>query len=145
MRSFSARVLNLIRYAAIAEDAEPLQCEAGTGAIPHESLAPFIVVSLNTHGGLNVEAIQLRCERPMALGLEPPLSPVVLRDGALLDPHEAASAKCDLRAGVQRTPFRRFVRALLGRALVDEPSLSQPAERASSDALHDKETTDNTT
>jgi hypothetical protein len=37
----------------------------------------------------------------------------------------------------QTSPLPRTARTLLGRALVDEPSLSQPAERASSDALHD--------
>jgi hypothetical protein len=127
----SAGVFDSIRHAAVRKHAEPLESEAGSGTVAHESLAAFIIAGFDAHCGLYVEPIELRCHRPGVLPIEARLRCLAGLGGfGALKPGEGAATQRDVRARIERAPLRRLVGSVLGWALLKEPFLPQPAQGA---------------
>jgi len=74
---------------------------------------------------LQIEPVDLGRERPPALRLEAAIVAVIrTKDRLCVEPHQRAHAERHVRAGVDRIPLGRLIRALLGRAWVDKAMLA---------------------
>jgi hypothetical protein len=87
---------------------------------------------------VEIEAVEVRDEAAAAaLGFEPAVA-VLLRSGApRIECLECAAADGELSASIHRAELGGLVRSLLGRALVEEPHLSEPPEHTVTHAAHD--------
>ncbi|MFT3771734.1 MAG: hypothetical protein QM820_40515 [Minicystis sp.] len=119
------------------EQDEPIEGEARPSAVPHEALATVVVVSLDAHRRLDVEAVARGGERASLLRLESSVAVVGTRGVALGDDGERATAKGHIRASFERAAFRLLVAAVVGGKVVDEAVLAKPTKAAITDALDD--------
>ncbi len=86
-RAATTGVLHAVRHAAVRQDAEPIECEAGARAVADETLAADIVARLNPHRGMEVEAVELGGEgsaRPRQVRTTAPFDAGVVNSGCAL-------------------------------------------------------------
>lgn len=130
-------VLHAIRDAPIAEDAQAIEGKAGPCAVPHEALAPFVVVGFDTDRGLPVKAVTHSGERASLLRPEARVRIARVDVVAMVERGEGPTTEGDVRASFEGTGLGLLVAAIFGSAIVDEATFAEPARRAISDAPDD--------